>query len=111
MIIWGTKGREKTVGKGQFFCPDCQTNTEYTLQRVAQYFTLYFIPLFPTKQLGEFVSCKSCQNQYDPMILEMAEQEIRSACEPWQCLKCNNMNAGGSGACLSCGVDKSTATD
>lgn len=109
MIIWGSKGREKTVESGEFFCPHCMKKASYARRKVARYFTLYFIPLFPIEQLGEYVHCGACQSEYDPKILQMSEDEIRSALEPWKCTQCENLNASGTDACLSCGIAKPVA--
>ena len=69
MIIWGSKGRTKRVQTGQFYCPRCATLCPYDLLRVSKYFTLYFIPLFPTSTLGEFVECKVCFTTFKPEVL------------------------------------------
>ena len=74
MILWGTKGREKVVSEGMFFCPTCNTTRPYKRKSAARYFTLYFIPLFKTKKLGEFVECQVCKSAFDPKILEAGSQ-------------------------------------
>jgi hypothetical protein len=37
--------------------------------RVARYFTLYFIPLFETEHLGDYVECYGCGVKYLPYVL------------------------------------------
>jgi hypothetical protein len=74
MIIWGSKGKEKLLSEGLFFCPKCRTDRSYKQKRVSKYFTFYFIPLFETKNLGEFVECQVCKSGYDPKILEPNSQ-------------------------------------
>ena len=54
---------------GQFYCPRCATLRPYDLLRVSKYFTLYFIPLFPTSTLGEYVECKVCFTTFKPEVL------------------------------------------
>lgn len=76
MIFWGSKGKQKVLSEGLFFCPRCGTKRQYKLTRVSKYFTLYFIPLFETKNLGEFVICQTCENSYDPKILEPSHQAM-----------------------------------
>jgi len=76
MIIWGSKGRHEFVSEGQFFCPKCNNIRHYKLIRVSKYFTLYFIPLFKTKTLGEYVECQTCKNGYEPKVLEPSSQEM-----------------------------------
>jgi zinc-ribbon family len=69
MIIWGSRGREKVLGSGQFYCPQCNTTRSYKHKRLAKYFTLYFIPLFQTEDLGEYVQCDHCKQTYKPEVL------------------------------------------
>lgn len=67
MIIFGTKVRHKNVGEGDFFCPKCQATTHYIQKRAVRSFTLYFIPIFPIQQLGEFVECQRCGAAFESM--------------------------------------------
>jgi len=60
MIIFGTRVRHKTIGEGEFFCPHCQSTCRYEHKSARQLFTLYFIPVIPIKQLGEFIMCQNC---------------------------------------------------
>jgi rubrerythrin len=106
MIIWGSKAREKTVKSGAFFCPECQTQRGYNHIRVSQYFTLYFIPLFATSFLGEYVRCGWCNSQYKPGVLDLSREQILAATAPWPCPSCNNKNPGNQRKCLSCGSQK-----
>jgi len=57
MIIWGRRALTSTVFRGTSYCPECSQQRAYSRRRMRRFFTLYFIPLFPTKTLGE----------YDPM--------------------------------------------
>lgn len=76
MLVWGSKGKERELSEGQFFCPHCNNETWYKLKRVSKYFTLYFIPLFETKKLGEFVECQVCKNGFDPKVLDTSTQTL-----------------------------------
>lgn len=76
MLIWGSKGKEKEISQGQFFCPKCGDLRPYKHKRVSKYFTLYFIPLFETKNLGEVVECQICSSGFDPKILEPDNQTL-----------------------------------
>ncbi|MBN1121661.1 MAG: zinc-ribbon domain-containing protein [Anaerolineae bacterium] len=60
MIIFGTRVRQKTIGEGEFYCPHCQSMCGYEHKSARQFFTLYFIPVIPIKQLGEFIMCENC---------------------------------------------------
>lgn len=76
MIIWGSEGREKTLSEGTFFCPDCRADFPYQLKQLGQYFTLYFIPLFQTKDHGLFVECMVCGNKYKEDVLLSKPQKL-----------------------------------
>ena len=47
MIFFGTKGRAIEMDKGNFHCPNCNSNRDYSKKYVQTWFTLYFIPIFP----------------------------------------------------------------
>lgn len=70
MIIWGSRGREIHVSSGEFYCPRCERTTTYNRKRIAKYFTLYFVPLFQTDNLGEYVECQICGQTYKPEVLD-----------------------------------------
>ena len=53
IIILGTKVRVIERSSGEFYCPNCNSRRPYKLKRYAKYFTLFFIPLFQIKNLGE----------------------------------------------------------
>ena len=46
MIFFGTKGRAIEMDKGNFHCPNCNSNRDYSKKYVQTWFTLYFIPIF-----------------------------------------------------------------
>jgi hypothetical protein len=71
MIIWGTRGREKEIGTGTFYCPRCDTQKPYTKKKVSKYFTLFFIPLFEINKLGEYLQCSECNTTYKPEVLNI----------------------------------------
>ena len=77
MIIWGSKGKEKVVAEGQFYCPQCRTIRPYIHKRVSRYFTLYFVPLFETKLLGEYIECEVCCTPFKVEVLELTESAER----------------------------------
>src|SRR6266542_2121378 len=72
MLIWGSKWKEKEPAQGQFLCPKCNALRPYQQKRVLK----YSIPLFETKNLGEFVECQVCKSGFDPKILEPNSQTI-----------------------------------
>lgn|GEM_PF-621439 len=75
MIIFGTKARTKTIDSGTFFCPHCQTTRSYELKKAKNYFALYFIPIIPLNDLGEFVECQTCRTTFDAQVLTMPQAQ------------------------------------
>jgi len=71
MIIFGTTARRKTIGSGQFYCPHCQTQRSYERKQAKRYFTLYFIPLIPMGDLGEFIECQTCHMAFSVDVLKL----------------------------------------
>src|SRR5512147_493837 len=72
-ILFGTKTRFKTLSTGQFYCPQCRTRREYELRLARDYFTLYFIPLFPINTRGEMVTCLTCGTNFQKEVLAVPE--------------------------------------
>jgi tellurite resistance protein len=70
MIIWGSKGRTSTQSSGEFYCPDCSDYKNYAHRKVKKWFTLYFIPIFPMSDLGEYIECDICKSTYKINVLE-----------------------------------------
>lgn len=68
-IIFGTRGVTSTRDQGQFYCPQCSGNCDYRHKSVRRFFTLYFIPVIPLDQLGEYIECQRCQGTFQLDIL------------------------------------------
>jgi hypothetical protein len=95
MIIYGHKSREVEIASGQFHCPKCDDQRPYIHKRVAQYFTLFFIPLFKIKTLGEYVECQVCRHAFKPESLGLAPSagsvaetsaQAKGERSPWGCI-------------------------
>lgn len=69
IIIWGSRGINKTLSTGQFYCPQCEGEERYKHIRVRNFFTLYFIPILPLGTLGEYIECQHCNLTYKQSIL------------------------------------------
>jgi hypothetical protein len=69
MIVYGYKGKQIEVGRGQFFCSNCKKIRQYRKLRISRYFTLFFIPLFPYKTLAEYVECQGCFSGFKLEVL------------------------------------------
>ena len=78
VVIYGTKGKIRTIGTGSFYCPRCKTNRSYKHQKISKYFSLYFIPIFPIQNLGEYIECQFCFTPFETSILEINSQESQS---------------------------------
>ena len=93
MIIYGHKSREVEVASGQFHCPKCDDQRPYIHKQVAQYFTLFFIPLLKIKTLGEYVECQVCGRAFKPESLGLAPSagsgtgtQAKKGRSPWGCI-------------------------
>jgi uncharacterized OB-fold protein len=71
VIVFGTKVRHKVIGEGKFFCPKCQAQRAYFHKQASRYFTLYFLPVFPTGKLGEFIECQTCGTAFEMSVLNI----------------------------------------
>jgi hypothetical protein len=69
LIIVGFRTRKTEIGMGRFLCPNCRGMQTYRRKRMARYFTLYFVPLFPMGTLGEVVQCQGCLWEWKPEVL------------------------------------------
>jgi len=70
VIIWGFRAIKKKIAEGTFFCPREQGDRAYVHKSARRFFTLFFIPLIPLNDLGEFVECTSCKNTFYPDVLK-----------------------------------------
>lgn len=71
-IVWGSRGRNKEVGAGDFYCPDCDDRRAYKKIAVTRWFTLYWIPIFPMGQpVGEYIECGACKSTFNERVLQM----------------------------------------
>ncbi len=69
MLIWGTKGKVKERERGIFYCPNCQQRRQYVLYELGKYFSLYFIAIFQTNKIAEYVECTACAMQFKLSVL------------------------------------------
>ncbi len=72
IIIFGNKVRYKTLATGQFYCPQCKAKRDYELRQARNWFSIYFIPIFPLNQLGEVVTCLTCGTNFPREVLSVA---------------------------------------
>lgn len=80
VLIWGSKGKAKEVGAGVFYCPSCNSMQNYKHYELGKYFTLYFIPLFQTSKITEYIDCERCSLSFKTEVLNYnhaTQQRIR----------------------------------
>ena len=72
-IIWGSRNRITSDGSGsiQALCPACQRMARIDGMKVQNWFTLYFIPIFPTGSAVHFTQCSACKAQFRASLEEM----------------------------------------
>lgn len=70
MIIYGSMTIHKTLHSQEFFCPYCEARVYGDVKLARRWFMIYFIPLFPQCDLGEFVECTACKEKYQTGILD-----------------------------------------
>ncbi len=81
MIIFGTRGRRSQIGQGEFQCPRCHDTRPYKRMKMRRWFTLYFIPVFPTEAGTEFVECDGCRTTFRPEVLHARLAPARQSLE------------------------------
>ena len=60
----GTIDIPLTKSRGEFFCPNCQRDTEYLLKKRKRFLAVYFIPLIPLSDVDEYVKCATCRQKF-----------------------------------------------
>ena len=75
-IIFGFRDRIIVVARGIFYCQTCGMDRSYVRQSIQRWFTLFFIPLFPTgSSRGERIQCLSCGSLFAPAALNVPTRE------------------------------------
>lgn len=69
LLVWGFKVRYSDQDGGTFYCPHEGGDRAYVKKLAKRWFTFFWIPIFPTKELGTFIECTSCQRGYDERVL------------------------------------------
>lgn len=67
MIIYGSRNRQKRMGisENEVLCNYCKNETQFEIITQREYFTLYFIPLFPIGKRREYMVCPVCNRYYE----------------------------------------------
>jgi len=69
MIIWGSYVINKTLGHGEFYCPNCKIRRNYSHLLPRKWGHLYWIPLFPMQDFDSYVECGTCSKKYNEAAL------------------------------------------
>ena len=82
-ILFGTKGRAIETDSGQFYCPNCNVKEEYGKKYVQDWFTLFFIPIFPISgKKNNHIECRKCESIYHPETIDykpdISKEEMES---------------------------------
>ncbi len=101
-IIWGSATRSRTVREGAFYCPHCRAHTPYQEQVVKEYFTLFFVPVFPTSTLDELIACQQCGFSFPLWARDRTAEEVEALQKPWTCAACSGLNPPSEMHCLNC---------
>jgi len=85
-ILFGTKGRAIETDNGQFHCPNCNIKEEYGKKYVQDWFTLFFIPIFPISgKKNDHIECRKCESIYHTDVIEykpaISDEEMESEYE------------------------------
>ena len=78
-IVFGTRGRISDSSEAdvlQNACPGC--SSDLVLSHLKQWFTLFFIPVFPFNTVDTFYHCKNCDSSYKPEAREILIGDSKS---------------------------------
>jgi transcription elongation factor Elf1 len=64
IVVWGFKTRGKVMGQIQLTCPNCHRAAMTTIAQSQPWFTLFFIPVFPTGGKKTTAVCGLCGYRY-----------------------------------------------
>ncbi|QEL20206.1 zinc-ribbon domain-containing protein [Limnoglobus roseus] len=65
-IILGERERNIEQSRDELYCPNCNATRAFKRMRIGSYFTLFFIPLFETRRIKDYVECLHCKLQFNP---------------------------------------------
>ncbi|RRD40337.1 zinc ribbon domain-containing protein [Leptotrichia sp. OH3620_COT-345] len=65
IILFGTKTIYKDMGiVGNYECSRCHNVSEWKFMEYRNWFTLFFIPVFPISRKHEYLQCPICNQAY-----------------------------------------------
>jgi tellurite resistance protein len=82
LLIFGLSVFFRTVGQGDFHCPNCGGDRHYRQRTARRWFTLFFIPVIPVNRVGEIVECATCRTRFSLDVLRLPTARQMAAALP-----------------------------
>jgi zinc-ribbon family len=82
LLIFGLSVFFRTVGQGDFHCPNCGGDRRYRQRVARRWFTLFFLPVIPLNRVGEVVECATCRTRFNLDVLRLPTAREMSAALP-----------------------------
>jgi tellurite resistance protein len=82
LLIFGLSVFFRTVGQGDFHCPNCGGDRHYRQRVARRWFTLFFIPVIPLNRVGEVVECATCRTRFNLDVLRLPTAQEMAAALP-----------------------------
>ncbi|MDN3353461.1 zinc-ribbon domain-containing protein [Actinomadura sp. DC4] len=82
LLIFGLSVFFRTIGQGDFHCPNCGGDRHYRQRVARRWFTLFFIPVIPLNRVGEVVECGTCRTRFNLDVLRMPTAQRMAAALP-----------------------------
>lgn len=82
LLIFGLSVFFRTVGQGDFHCPNCGGDRHYRQRVARRWFTLFFLPVIPLNRVGEVVECATCRTRFNLDVLRLPTAQQMAAALP-----------------------------
>jgi tellurite resistance protein len=82
LLIFGLSVFFRTIGQGDFHCPNCGGDRHYRQRSARRWFTLFFIPVIPLNHVGEVVECGTCRGRFNLDVLRLPTARQMAAALP-----------------------------
>jgi hypothetical protein len=70
-LIFGVRVYFRTIGQGTFHCQRCGGDRAYRHRAGRRWIHLFFIPVIPLGQVGEFIQCTQCGTRYATGVIAL----------------------------------------